>query len=135
MRLCGNTPEDIAHAASDRALARVFAAKGRPADHPLIVHLAAADEIERWARDIPATVWALAAGFWPGPLTLILKRTPGVPDAVTGGQATVGLRVPDHPVALQLLEAFGGGIATPSANSADMGGVNDVALASSETRN
>lgn len=114
MRLCGNTPEDIAHAASDRALARVFAAKGRPADHPLIVHLAAADEIERWARDIPATVWALAAGFWPGPLTLILKRTPGVPDAVTGGQATVGLRVPDHPVALQLLEAFGGGIAAPS---------------------
>ncbi|MHB1271951.1 MAG: L-threonylcarbamoyladenylate synthase [Rhodanobacter sp.] len=105
-----------ADAANERAVARVFAAKGRPADHPLIVHLAAADEIERWARDIPATAWRLAARFWPGPLTLILKRVPGVPDAVTGGQDTVGLRVPDHPVALALLKAFGGGIAAPSAN-------------------
>lgn len=105
-----------ADAANEHAVARIFAAKGRPADHPLIVHLGATDEIERWARDIPDSAWRLAERFWPGPLTLILKRAPGVPDAVTGGQDTVGLRVPDHPVALALLKAFGGGIAAPSAN-------------------
>ncbi len=105
-----------ADAANERAVARIFAAKGRPADHPLIVHVAAAAEIERWAREIPEVAWLLAATFWPGPLTLILKRRPGVSDLVTGGQDTVGLRVPGHPVALALLEAFGGGIAAPSAN-------------------
>ena len=105
-----------ADAANERAVANIFTVKGRPADHPLIVHLAAADEIERWARDIPDSAWALAERFWPGPLTLILKRAPGVLDAVTGGQDTIGLRVPDHPVALALLKAFGGGIAAPSAN-------------------
>lgn len=105
-----------ADAANERAVANIFTAKGRPADHPLIVHLAAADEIERWARDIPDSAWKLAERFWPGPLTLILKRAPGVLDAVTGGQDTIGLRVPDHPVALALLKAFGGGIAAPSAN-------------------
>lgn len=105
-----------ADAANERAVANIFTAKGRPADHPLIVHLAAADEIERWARDIPDSAWTLAERFWPGPLTLILKRAPGVLDAVTGGQDTIGLRVPDHPVALELLKAFGGGIAAPSAN-------------------
>lgn len=105
-----------ADAANERAVARIFAVKGRPADHPLIVHVAAAPEIERWARDIPPVVWLLAERFWPGPLTLILKRAPGVSDLVTGGQDTVGLRVPGHPLALALLSAFGGGIAAPSAN-------------------
>ncbi|MEO6699670.1 MAG: L-threonylcarbamoyladenylate synthase [Paraperlucidibaca sp.] len=105
-----------ADASNERAVARIFTTKGRPADHPLIVHLAAADEMARWARDIPDVAWQLAECIWPGPLTLILKRAPGVLDAVTGGQDTIGLRVPDHPVALALLNAFGGGIAAPSAN-------------------
>ena len=105
-----------ADAANAAAVAKIFAAKGRPADHPLIVHLAAATQIDRWARDIPPAAIQLAAAFWPGPLTLILKRALQVPDAVTGGQDTVGLRVPDQPLALQLLRAFGGGIAAPSAN-------------------
>ena len=105
-----------ADAANEQALARIFAAKGRPADHPLIVHVAAARDIERWAREIPPVVWRLAGRFWPGPLTLILRRAPGVSDLVTGGQDTVGLRVPGHPLALALLSAFGGGIAAPSAN-------------------
>lgn len=105
-----------ADAASDSAVARIFSVKGRPAGHPLIVHLASVDEIERWARDIPGSVWRLAERFWPGPLTLILQRAPQVLDRVTGGQDTVGLRVPDHPLAQDLLRAFGGGIAAPSAN-------------------
>ena len=105
-----------ADAASEQAVARIFSAKGRPADHPVIVHLAATAELERWAREIPVAAWRLAERFWPGPLTLILKRAPGVSDAVTGGQDTVGLRVPGHPVALALLKAFNGGIAAPSAN-------------------
>jgi L-threonylcarbamoyladenylate synthase len=105
-----------ADAANPAAVARIFAAKGRPADHPLIVHIPDVSHLERWARDIPAEAHALAGAFWPGPLTLILKRHPDVPDAVTGGQDTVGLRIPNHPVALELLRAFGGGIAAPSAN-------------------
>jgi L-threonylcarbamoyladenylate synthase len=105
-----------ADAANPAAVARIFAAKGRPADHPLIVHIPDASHLERWARDIPAEAHALANAFWPGALTLILKRQPGVPDAVTGGQDTVGLRVPNHPLALELLKAFNGGIAAPSAN-------------------
>ncbi len=117
-----------ADAANPQAVARIFAAKGRPADHPLIVHLPGAGYLERWARDIPAIAWELAEAFWPGPLTLILKRAPEVPYAVTGGQETVGLRMPAHPLALGLLRAFalaGGGrggrdglcgIAAPSAN-------------------
>ena len=108
-----------------RAVAKIFAAKGRPADHPLIVHLPGAGYLDRWARDIPAVAWELAEAFWPGPLTLILKRAPAVPYAVTGGQETVGVRVPSHPLALDLLRAYaqaGGGtdqmcgIAAPSAN-------------------
>ncbi|WP_407278240.1 L-threonylcarbamoyladenylate synthase [Aromatoleum evansii] len=98
------------------AVARIFSAKGRPADHPLIVHLPDAAHLVRWARAIPKEAIALANAFWPGPMTLILKREEGVPDAVTGGQDTVGLRVPDHPVALALLRAFDSGIAAPSAN-------------------
>jgi L-threonylcarbamoyladenylate synthase len=114
-----------ADAANPLAVAKIFAAKGRPADHPLIVHLPGAGHLDQWARDIPATAWELAEAFWPGPLTLILKRAPGVPDAVTGGQDTVGVRVPAHPLALDLLRAYvqaGGGmlgmcgIAAPSAN-------------------
>ncbi|MDR2452283.1 MAG: threonylcarbamoyl-AMP synthase [Candidatus Accumulibacter sp.] len=114
-----------ADAANPAALARIFAAKGRPADHPLIVHLPGAGHLEQWARDIPPAARKLAEAFWPGPLTLILARSPDVPRAVTGGQETVGLRVPAHPLALALLSAYaraGGGrggrcgIAAPSAN-------------------
>jgi len=105
-----------ADASNPAAVAKVFAAKGRPADHPLIVHLAEASAIDAWARDIPDSARRLAAAYWPGPLTLILKRHARVPDAVTGGQDTVALRVPSHPLAAALLRAFGGGIAAPSAN-------------------
>jgi len=98
------------------AVAKIFAAKGRPADHPLIVHLPDAEHLTAWASDIPRDAIALGRVFWPGPLTLILKREQGVPDAVTGGQDTVGLRVPNHPLALALLKTFGSGIAAPSAN-------------------
>ena len=105
-----------ADAANPQAVAKIFAAKGRPADHPLIVHLAGAAVLDAWAREVPDAAYKLAAAFWPGPLTLILKRAAKVPDAVTGGQDTVGLRVPDHPLALALLAGFGGGIAAPSAN-------------------
>ncbi|PKO84971.1 MAG: threonylcarbamoyl-AMP synthase [Betaproteobacteria bacterium HGW-Betaproteobacteria-11] len=105
-----------ADAANPVALAKIFAAKGRPADHPLIVHLPAASHLERWAINIPPAAFALASAFWPGPLTLILQRHPAVPDLVTGGQASVGLRVPNHPLALALLREFGSGIAAPSAN-------------------
>ena len=114
-----------ADAANPAAVAKIFAAKGRPADHPLIVHLPGAAHLDRWARDIPALAWELAEAFWPGPLTMILKRADAVPYAVTGGQETVGVRVPAHPLALDLLRAFaeaGGGhdgmcgVAAPSAN-------------------
>jgi L-threonylcarbamoyladenylate synthase len=105
-----------ADAANPAAVARIFAAKGRPADHPLIVHVADAAQFERLARHVPDAARRLAAAFWPGPLTLIVERAPGVPDAVTGGQDTVGVRVPSHPVARALLAAFGGGVAAPSAN-------------------
>ncbi len=105
-----------ADAANPQAVAKIFAAKGRPADHPLIVHIPNAAHLDRWARDIPEAARVLASKFWPGPLTLILKRQPEVSDAVTGGQDTVGLRVPNHPLALELLRAFDGGIAAPSAN-------------------
>lgn len=114
-----------ADAANPAAVRRIFAAKGRPADHPLIVHLPADGYLERWARDIPVLAWELAEAFWPGPLTLILRRAAAVPPAVSGGQDSLGLRVPAHPLALALLRAYalaGGGlggmcgIAAPSAN-------------------
>jgi L-threonylcarbamoyladenylate synthase len=145
-----------ADARNPDAVARIFAVKGRPQDHPVIVHIPGIEHLERWARDVPALAWALARGFWPGPLTLILKRAPGVPDAVTGGQDTVGLRVPSHPVAQALLKAFArgaterradaaghhfDGVAAPSANRfgrispttaahvhADLGGEVDMVL-------
>ena len=98
------------------AVRRIFAAKGRPVDHPLIVHLPDASHVPRWAREFPESARALAAAFWPGPLTLILPRTDRASDFVTGGEDSVGLRVPSHPVARELLAAFGDGIAAPSAN-------------------
>jgi L-threonylcarbamoyladenylate synthase len=104
---------DASHA---DAVKKVFAAKGRPHDHPLIVHVASATQLTDWARDIPSAAEALAQKFWPGPLTLILKRAPGVSDLVTGGQDTVAVRVPSHPLAKALLRAFGGGVVGPSAN-------------------
>ncbi len=105
-----------ADARNAHAVAKIFAAKGRPADHPLIVHLPDASHLASWTRELPAEAMQLARAFWPGPLTLILKRAEGVPDAVTGGQDTVGVRVPNHPLALELLRTFDGGIAAPSAN-------------------
>ncbi len=105
-----------ADAENPEALAKLYAVKGRPTHHPVIVHVASAQQLSQWAVEIPESAMALARAFWPGPLTLILKRSGRVPDAVTGGQETVGIRVPDHPVALALLQAFGGGVAAPSAN-------------------
>ena len=105
-----------ADASNAAAVARIFAAKGRPADHPLIVHLASAAAAGEWARDFPPLARDLADAFWPGPLTLVVPRAAGVLDEVTGGQETVALRVPSHPVAQELLRRFGGGIAAPSAN-------------------
>ncbi|GMU43834.1 MAG: threonylcarbamoyl-AMP synthase [Xanthomonadales bacterium] len=98
------------------AVRRIFAAKGRPADHPLIVHLHDASALDLWAREIPASARVLAEAFWPGPLTLVLRKSAVVDPAITGGQDTVGLRVPAHPVARALLVAFGGALAAPSAN-------------------
>lgn len=105
-----------ADATSRDSVRAIFAAKGRPADHPLIVHLPSADQMDLWAREIPDAARRLANEAWPGPLTLILKKAPGVLPEVTGGQDTVGLRVPSHPVALELLRLVGRGVAAPSAN-------------------
>lgn len=109
-----------ADAANERAVRGIFDAKGRPADHPVIVHLADYDQVTHWARDIPDAARRLAEAFWPGPLTLILPRSKNVSDAVSGGQDSVGLRVPSHPIARDLLRQFAGaggtGIAAPSAN-------------------
>ena len=105
-----------ADATNVEAVKRVFAIKRRPADHPLIVHIASVEYLDELAREIPEGARRLAARFWPGPLTLILKRQPRVPDVVTGGQDSVGLRVPNHPLARALLTAFGAGVAAPSAN-------------------
>jgi L-threonylcarbamoyladenylate synthase len=105
-----------ADAGNEAAVRRIFEVKGRPADHPLIVHLAAAEQLAAWASTVPVTARALADELWPGPLTLLLDRRPTVLDAVTGRRPTVGLRVPDQPLALELLGAFGEGVAAPSAN-------------------
>src|SRR5690242_13361493 len=105
-----------ADASNGDAVRRIFAAKGRPEDHPLIVHVEGLDAAQRWAANMPEGARALAQAFWPGPLTLIVPRADGVLDAITGGQPSVGLRAPAHPVAHALLAAFGGGIAAPSAN-------------------
>jgi len=105
-----------ADASNPPAVRKIFEAKGRPVTHPVIVHLADAVQLANWAREIPEGASRLARKFWPGPLTIILKRASKVSDVVTGGQDTVALRVPAHPVAQQLLARFGGGIAAPSAN-------------------
>jgi len=105
-----------ADARDPRAVARIFALKGRPSDHPLIVHVAGADDLPSWFDPLPDGALSLARAFWPGPLTLVGPRAPGVPDAVTGGQATVAVRCPAHPVARALLERLGRGLAAPSAN-------------------
>ena len=105
-----------ADALNPAAVARIFALKGRPTEHPLIVHLPPDEPLDNWAATVPEVARALARAFWPGPLTMILARGERVPRTVTGGQDTVALRVPDHPVALALLRAFGSGIAAPSAN-------------------
>jgi L-threonylcarbamoyladenylate synthase len=105
-----------ADASNPKAMARLYAVKGRPADHPVIVHFASAENAFSFSSEIPVAAKTLANRFWPGPLTLILKRSEKAKDFVTGGQPSVGLRVPSHPVARELLEAFGGAIAAPSAN-------------------
>jgi len=105
-----------ADASNPAAVRKIFEAKGRPATHPVIVHLADGAQLATWAREVPEGARRLARRFWPGPLTIILKRASKVSDVVTGGQDTVALRVPSHPVAQQLLARFGGGIAAPSAN-------------------
>lgn len=105
-----------ADASNPDAVKRIFAAKNRPENHPLIVHLASFEQFNLWAQDIPESAVVLAEHFFPAPLALILKKRPEVSETVTGGQKTIALRVPNHPVALELLRAFGGGIAAPSAN-------------------
>ena len=108
-----------ADAENPQAVAAIYAAKGRPQDHPVIVHVAPGADIGYWCSDIPAEAYRLAEAFWPGPLTMILKRNAHIPDAVSGGQDTVGMRCPSHPVAIALLSAFKGGkggVAAPSAN-------------------
>jgi L-threonylcarbamoyladenylate synthase len=105
-----------ADAENPAAVARIFRIKGRPMSHPLIVHIADAAELAAWALEATPLAWRLADRFWPGPLTIVVQRSARVLDVVTGGLPTVGLRVPDHPVALSLLRAFGGGLAAPSAN-------------------
>lgn len=109
-----------ADATSATAVAAIFRLKGRPADHPLIVHVPAGADLSRFVTAVPAVAARLMAAFWPGPLTLILPRAAAIPPAVTGGQPTVGLRCPDHPVAQALLARFAargsGAVAAPSAN-------------------
>jgi L-threonylcarbamoyladenylate synthase len=140
-----------ADASQPAAVRRVFEVKGRPADHPVIVHLAGADALAVWAAEVPPVAARLAEACWPGPLTVIVRRAEHVPDEVTGGLETVGLRVPDQPVALALLREFAGdgvgGIAAPSANRfgrvspttaadvrADLGGDVDLVLDGGECR-
>lgn len=105
-----------ADASNPEAVKKLFQAKGRPSNHPLIVHVAKLEDAKKWSAEFPETARVLAEMFWPGPLTLILKKARHVPEEVTGGQKTIAIRVPSHPTALALLTEFGGGIAAPSAN-------------------
>jgi L-threonylcarbamoyladenylate synthase len=105
-----------ADAANAQAVDKLYSVKRRPAEHPVIVHFADTEKAFAWAREVPEAAKTLAARYWPGPLTLILKRSSRAKDFVTGGQDSVGLRVPSHPLARELLEAFKGAIAAPSAN-------------------
>jgi len=130
-----------ADASNAAAVARLYEVKRRPADHPVIVHFDGAERAFTWAREVPDAARTLAKRYWPGPLTLILKRSALAKDCITGGQDNVGVRVPAHPVAHELLAAFAGGIAAPSANRfghvspttaahvrADLGGDVDLVL-------
>lgn len=109
-----------ADATNPEAVARIYSVKGRPSDHPLIVHISNADLLDRWASAIPSYARLLANNFWPGPMTLVLERTELAKDFITGAQDTVALRIPGHPVALEILSSFeasgGLGVAAPSAN-------------------
>ncbi len=105
-----------ANASNPVAVRKIFEVKGRPPDHPVIVHLDDPRYLHRWVSEVPPVAEKLAEKFWPGPLTLILPKADNVNDIVTGGQDNIGIRVPSHPMAQQLLNAFGGGIAAPSAN-------------------
>jgi L-threonylcarbamoyladenylate synthase len=105
-----------ADASSAAALERLYAVKGRPTSHPVIVHIASVEQLTDWAKDIPPQAYQLAERFWPGPMTLILPKADHVLSQVTGGQDSVGIRIPSHPVALKLLKAFAAGLAAPSAN-------------------
>ncbi|HEX5102952.1 MAG TPA: L-threonylcarbamoyladenylate synthase [Pirellulaceae bacterium] len=105
-----------AAAENSQAVRAMFAAKGRPANHPVIVHLADVSQVDEWALEVSGQVRALAAAFWPGPMTLVVRRTRRASDLVTGGLDAVGLRVPGHPIAQALLQEFGGAVAAPSAN-------------------
>ncbi|MER7243296.1 L-threonylcarbamoyladenylate synthase [Kribbella sp. NPDC000426] len=105
-----------ANAEDPQAVAKIFEVKGRPPTHPLIVHIGSADQLGEWVEEVPATAKLLAEAFWPGPLTLVLRRGRRVPLETTGGLETVAVRVPDHPAALALLAEFGGAVAAPSAN-------------------
>ena len=105
-----------ADASNPDAVRAIFAAKGRPADHPVIVHLPSFSALGDWAAEVPEAAGRLAAEFWPGPLTLILSRASHVDPVITGGQDTIGLRVPAHPATQALLQRFGGAVAAPSAN-------------------
>ena len=130
-----------ADASNELAVRRIFAAKGRPSSHPLIVHLPSAEAARDWALEIPPRASALMQTFWPGPLTLVLRRSARALDVVTAGQDSVALRVPAHPLALQILREMGGGLAAPSANRhgrvspttaehvrADLGGAVDLVV-------
>ena len=112
-----------ADAESPQAVAKIYAAKGRPSNHPVIVHIAPQGDVSYWAAEVPPEARLLIDAFWPGPLTLILKRAPHIVDTVSGGQDSIGIRCPSHPVAQALLAAFAagkpngqGGVAAPSAN-------------------
>jgi L-threonylcarbamoyladenylate synthase len=105
-----------ANAQNPVAVRRIFEVKGRPPNHPVIVHLDSPRYLHRWVREVPEGAARLAEAFWPGPLTMVMRRAANVHDVITGGQDTIAIRVPAHPMAQQLLTAFGGGIAAPSAN-------------------
>ena len=105
-----------ADASNPEAVARIYQVKGRPHDHPVIVHLSDANKLDKWASEIPEYAITLARNFWPGPMTLILPRNPSVGDFITGGQASVGIRIPNNPIALELIKRAGVGVAAPSAN-------------------
>jgi L-threonylcarbamoyladenylate synthase len=105
-----------ADATNPIAIAKVFTVKGRPADHPVIVHIANSEQLSFWAKDIPPAAWLLAKAFWPGPLTMILTKQDHISNLITGGQTTIGIRIPAHPLTLELINKFGAGIVGPSAN-------------------